>query len=217
MKLANRSNSMPSRRFSAALVSLPLGLLATGTGAQGQVGNPASAAPAKAPDKAEQPSRQQLNNTDRVFAVLVGAGGLAEVEAARLVEARASAPGIKQFAQRMIQDHGRANEELADLARQAGVTTPAQPDPEQRAMHDQLKSLSGRAFDVAYLRGQLVDHQKTMQLLLWEIGQGQHAGLQRYASGTLPAVMEHLDSVQALLAEATGTSSGVQPAGQSTR
>jgi hypothetical protein len=29
--------------------------------------------------------------------------------------------------------------------------------------------------------------------------------------------MEHLDSVQALLAEATGTSSGVQPAGQSTR
>ncbi len=211
---------MHSRGFSAALVSLPLGLLATGTGAQGKIGgNPASGTSAQPPDKAEQPSRQQINNTDRLFALLVGAGGLAEVEAARLVESRASAPGIKQFAQRMIQDHGRANTELADLARQAGLATPAQPDPDQRAMHAQLKLLSGRTFDVAYLRGQLVDHQKTVQLLRWEIGQGQHAGLQRYATGTLPAVMEHLDRVQALLAEATGTSASGREAaaGQSQR
>ena len=198
---------------SAVLLALST-CLATASAAQAQVGNPASAAPTQPPERDELPAREQVNNTDRLFALLVGAGGLAEVEVARLAETRVMTAGIKKFAQRMIQDHGRANVELADLARQAGVASPSHPDPDHRTMLEQLKSLSGRTFEAAYLRGQLVGHQKTLQLLIWEIGQGQHAGLQRYATATLPTVMEHLDSVQVLLAEVTATPS---PAEESIR
>jgi putative membrane protein len=160
---------------------------------------------------------RQANNTDRLFVQLVGAGGLGEVEAARLADSRAASPAVKQFAQRMVQDHGRANTRLAELARSASVTLPNEPGPDQKEMQNQLQALRGRNFDLAYLRGQLIDHQKTVQLLEWEIGQGQHAELQRYAMDTLPTVVEHLGLVQALLADATGAPpSGLAQSGRYT-
>jgi putative membrane protein len=193
-----------SSQFVARAATLSL-LAAVGT-AQAQIGNPAGAAPTQPTAHPAPPPQQQANNTDRLFVLLVGAGGLGEVEAARLADARAASPGVKQFAQRMAQDHGRANTRLADMARRAGLTLPSEPGPDEKAMQNQLQPLRGRNFDIAYLRGQLVDHQKTVQLLEWEIGQGQHAELQRYAMETLPTVMEHLGLVQALLADTTGAS-----------
>jgi putative membrane protein len=190
--------------FAVALCGALASLLATASRAQ--IGNPGFATPTQPPSSAtREPPPNQTNATDRLFVLLVGAGGLAEVEAARLADARAASAGVKGFAQRMVQDHGRANGKLADLARAAGVTLPTEPDPDHQAMQRQLQGLQGQPFELAYLRGQLVDHQKTAQLLEWEIGQGQHAELQRYAMATLPAVMAHLAMVQGLLAEATGT------------
>ena len=42
-------------------------------------------------------------------------------------------------------------------------------------MREKLEKLSGPTFDVTYILAQIVDHQKTVQLLQWEIGQGQDA------------------------------------------
>ncbi|TPI45311.1 DUF4142 domain-containing protein, partial [Mesorhizobium sp. B3-1-1] len=47
-------------------------------------------------------------------------------------------------------------------------------------------------FDLAYISGQIVDHQKTVQLLEWEIGSGRDPDVQHFASDILPAVLEHL-------------------------
>jgi putative membrane protein len=182
-----------------------LGLLLAAAGTlHAQIGNPGGAAPTQPTAQPGPPPQHQANNTDRLFVLLVGAGGLGEVEAGRLADTRAASPAVKQFAQRMVQDHGRANARLADFARRAGVTVPSEPGTDEKAMQNQLQALRGRSFDVAYLKGQLVDHQKTVQLLEWEIGQGQHVELQRYAMETLPTVVEHLGLVQSLLAEATG-------------
>ena len=43
-----------------------------------------------------------------------------------------------------------------------------------------------------YVRGQVVEHQKTVQLLEWEMGSGQQGPLQRFAASTLPKVLDHL-------------------------
>ncbi|RWM85344.1 MAG: DUF4142 domain-containing protein, partial [Mesorhizobium sp.] len=45
------------------------------------------------------------------------------------------------------------------------------------------------------------DHQKTVQLLEWEIGSGQDADLQHFASETLPTVLEHLKLARDIKAE----------------
>jgi putative membrane protein len=67
-----------------------------------------------------------------------------------------------------------------------------------------LWALNGVAFDVEYTRAQVTDHQKTEQLLLWVIASGENADLQRFASGTLPDVLHHLQLAQTLLSRLTG-------------
>ena len=69
---------------------------------------------------------------------------------------------------------------------------PTKIDAEHSRTRADLEKLSGHQFDRAYLTAQVVEHQKTAQLLAWEIGQGQNPELQRFASETLPAVLEHL-------------------------
>jgi putative membrane protein len=83
----------------------------------------------------------------------------------------------------------------------ANIPLPDGPAPEHVATKASLEKLSGRPFDLAYMQAQIVDHQKTIILLQYEIGQGQNAGLQRFAAETLPAVLAHLEAAKSITAE----------------
>jgi putative membrane protein len=111
---------------------------------------------------------------------------------------------VKEFARTMIEDHGKANEKLAELAKAADIPLPTSLDPDHQAIRDKLEKLSGAEFDVTYILAQVVDHQKTVLLLQWEIDQGQDAPLQQFAAETLPVVMGHLRHAQFVAAELTG-------------
>ncbi|HKU08751.1 MAG TPA: DUF4142 domain-containing protein, partial [Bradyrhizobium sp.] len=56
-----------------------------------------------------------------------------------------------------------------------------------------------------YIRGQIIDHQQTAQLLEYEIGSGQDEQLKSFASQVLPIVMQHLEMAQSIDARLTGT------------
>lgn len=184
-----------------AAASLAGVLVTTAMPAYAQLGNPAGTTPASAaPAPVAEPNPQ-----DRLFVQLVGQGGLAEVALAELADSRATHAGVKRFARRMSQDHGQGNAQLADAARRVNLEMPSQPSADQQAMRERLASLEGPAFDAAYLDGQLVAHQKTVQLLLWELNSGQMPPLQRHAAATLPVVLDHLEQVQQLRAEILGT------------
>lgn len=176
--------------------------------AAAQIGNPAGVAAATqaAPGK---PAPGEVNAQDRLFVQLVGGGGKSEVALAQLALQRGGSDAVKAFARRMVQDHNDANQRLAQIAADSGVPVPADnPDSDARATQARLSQLSGAAFDRAYLEAQLVDHQKTVTLLEWEMGNGQEPRLQRHAAATLPTVLDHLRHVQRLIAE-TGIA-GVQ-------
>ena len=57
-----------------------------------------------------------ISPADRTFAEKAASGGMAEIQAAELAQQRASSPQVKQFAGRMITDHSKANDELAQIA-----------------------------------------------------------------------------------------------------
>ena len=80
---------------------------------------------------------------------------------------------------------------------------PDELDDEHKAMRAQLESLSGAEFDLDYIQGQVVDHQKTVQLLEYEIGSGQDVELKSFASEILPVVLGHLEMAQNIQAELT--------------
>jgi putative membrane protein len=111
---------------------------------------------------------------------------------------------VQDFGRRMVEDYGKANERLISIAKEAGILVPDELDQEHKAMRDRLLAMTGTEFDLAYIGGQVADHQKTAQLLEHEIGSGQQVDLKNFAAETLPVVLQHLRSAQELQAEMTG-------------
>ena len=99
------------------------------------------------------------------------------------------------------------------LAQAANLPQPGEPDEEHKTMRSQLEKLSGADFDLAYIRGQVADHQKTAQLLEWEIGFGQDPQLKAFASEILPVVLRHLQMAANIELQLTATASAPNPPG----
>jgi putative membrane protein len=73
-------------------------------------------------------SSQALSSDDRKFITEAAHGGMMEVHLGHMAVDKATNPDVKQFAQRMVDDHSRANSELMALASQKGITLPASSD-----------------------------------------------------------------------------------------
>jgi putative membrane protein len=169
--------------------------------AAAQLGNPGFVMPGTPQNAPGVPAPNHANTQDRLFAILLAAGGAAEVDFGRLAEGKSQNEAVKEFARRMVQDHTKANGELASLANAAQVPLPGELDPDQKEMRAKLEGMTGAVFDLTYMQGQVIDHQKAVILLQWEIGQGQDAPMQQWAAATLPVVLGHLEMAKNLLAE----------------
>ena len=168
-----------------------------------QQGNPAGATPGTE-TRSGMPAPTQPNVVDRNFARAAAAGGLAEVELGRLADHNGKSPEARQFAQRMVNDHSKANSHLKELAAAANIPLPDAPDAQDEAMRERLDKAQGNAFDRDYIRGQITAHQETAQLFEYEIGSGQDTRLKNFASQTLPVIMRHLEMAQQIETQLTG-------------
>ena len=176
------------------LAALPAAALA-------QIGNPGFMDPTTRFESPGVPAPNQSNVTDKLFARLAAEGGLAEVALGELAVGKTEDAAVGDFARRMVDDHTAANERLAGIAEESGIPLPDTLNAEHATLRDRLEGLEGAAFDLDYMRAQVVDHQKTVQLLVYEIGQGQNAELQRFAADTLPTVLDHLRTARAIVSE----------------
>jgi putative membrane protein len=134
-----------------------------------------------------------LSGSDKLFIRQAAIGGRAEVELGKLAQQKGNSEAVRNFGERMVNDHSKANDQLMPLAKDADASIPKAPDPEHKRIRDELNQALGKDFDVAYLASQIQDHQKTVNLLLWEISFGQSAALTKYAADTLLTVMAHLE------------------------
>jgi putative membrane protein len=184
-----------------------MGFLSVTFGSPGaaQSANPAGAAPDTPNIDSGHPADAHANTADQLFIRELGLGGMAEVQFGQLATQKSQNPHVKEFARRMVDDHGKGNDKLTPLARTAAVPLRKDFDMDHRVMRDELSKLTGTAFDAVYIRGQVREHQKTAQLLEWEIGSGQDTRVRTYAMQMLPVVMDHLAHAQALQAEVTGS------------
>ena len=196
-----------------ATVSIFALLAATPALAQTGTGNPATMAPGTAQSAPGMPAPNQPNQNDRLFVYEATIGGKAEVEFGQLAQQKGRAQAVKDFGHQMVTDHGKANQQLMQLAQAANVPQPGQLDEEHKAMRAQLDKLDGAEFDLAYIRGQVGDHQKTAQLFEWEIGSGQDPQLKAFASEILPIVLRHLQMAENIEAQLTATASAPNPPG----
>jgi len=168
-------------------------VLVTAASAQQPASAPGASAPAGA-----QGSAIALIDADRQFVLQVAADGMAEVELGKLALQKAASPTVKQFADRMVQDHGKANAELKALAASKGVALPTSLPGTKQDDLIQMGKLSGTAFDKAYSLHMAGDHEKAVAAFDKQAQGTGDAQIKAWAAKTLPTLREHLAEARAL-------------------
>src|SRR5262245_30628089 len=70
---------------------------------------------------------RDLSAADKKFVMEAAAGGMMEVKLGEVAAQRGANAAVKEFGQRMVRDHSKANDELTKLAADKGITLPKEP------------------------------------------------------------------------------------------
>ena len=129
-----------------------------------------------------------MGSPDNTWMTKAAQGGMAEVELGKLAQTNASSDAVKQFGQRMVDDHTKAGEELARIAADKGITLPTGLDAKDQATKDRLSKLTGKEFDRAYMQDMVKDHRTDVAEFKKEAASGKDPEVKAFASKTLPTL-----------------------------
>jgi len=135
-------------------------------------------------------------SADTEFAMKAAHANMAEVELGKLAHKKAMNDEVKQFARRMIDDHGKSLDELKTIASKKHLTLPSGIDAEHRKLADRLSNMSGSKFDSEYIDAMVDGHRKVASDFRKESQSGADPDLKAYAAKTLPVVEQHLEQAE---------------------
>jgi putative membrane protein len=138
--------------------------------------------------------------TPSVFVEKATLTGMTEVELGKVALNKSQDPEVRSFAQRMVEDHGKSNKELATIAKSQGIDTPKKLDAEHRAMIEDLKDKNGTEFDRSYSHHMNMGHSDAIELFEKE-ARSSDSVLAGFAKKTLPTLKEHKELAEKLPAQ----------------
>jgi len=138
----------------------------------------------------------KLNNDDLDFVNGAAKGGTAEVALGHLAAQKSSNPRVQAFANRMVRDHSQIDRKLATLAASKGVDLPDGKGLTNDATYLELKVLSGKEFDKAYVKAMVADHKEDVSSFEKQSAAAQDPDVKNFAAKTLPMLQEHLTMIQ---------------------
>jgi putative membrane protein len=124
-------------------------------------------------------------------------GDMFEIESSKLATQKGN-DRVKQFADQMVNDHGKTSNELKGKAKQANTALPTEMSGSQQRMLDKLRGLNGDDFSKQYAEDQVSAHKDAVSLFERYGKGGDNADLKAWATETLPALQHHLDMAQQL-------------------
>jgi putative membrane protein len=130
---------------------------------------------------------------DSAFMMKAADGGMTEVELGKVAEKNGQKDDVKKFGADMVKDHGKANDDLKSVAGKMNVTLPDKVSAKHQAKIDQMSKMSGDAFDIAYIKGMVEDHEKTVADFEKASGTVKNADLKKFIDDTLPVIKGHLE------------------------
>jgi putative membrane protein len=152
----------------------------------------------KGSDKMGMGKLGSLSPADQKFVMKAAQGGMAEVQLGELAKEKGSSDAVKQFGQRMVDDHSKANDQLKQLAANKGLDLPSSLDAKDEATKTRLSKLSGDAFDRAYMKDMVADHTKDVSEFRRESQSAKDPDVKNFASQTLPTLEDHLKSAKSV-------------------
>ena len=159
---------------------------------------PAQRASSSSPMPSSGSNPAKMTQSDKTFVKKAAEGGIAEVELGKLATEKAASQEVKQFGQRMVDDHSKANDQLKQVAQNQGFTLPTQPSAAQKAEKVKLSKLSGQQFDKAYMSTMLKDHKEDVAEFRHESRSAKDAALKDFAQQTLPTLQSHLKEAETI-------------------
>ena len=129
---------------------------------------------------------------DRAFVTKLAGVGMAEVELGTLARDKASSREVKAFAQRMIDEHKKAGDELKAIADRKHLAWPTSLPADAVALKDKLSKLSGAAFDHAYIDAMVNGHREALTEVRTEAQSGSDAEVKAWAGKASSVVQAHL-------------------------
>ena len=153
--------------------------------------SPNTAGPA-APNEGNANDTMTTKVDDKKFVKDAALGGMAEVELGKLATQKAASEAVKQFGQKMVDDHTKANDQLKEVASKENITIPDSLDSKHQSRIEKLSKLSGPDFDKAYIKDQVKDHKQDVSEFKNEANAGSDPNVKQFASNTLPILEQHL-------------------------
>ena len=143
-----------------------------------------TASPTASPVALTAPEKEFMANAAR--------GGMLEVQLGNLATQKASSNDVKQFGERMATDHGQLGQKLQQLASNLNFTLPTDLKPEQQALVSRFETLTGKAFDSAYIKEMVNDHIKDISEFERALSQASNADIKQFVNEALPTLRDHL-------------------------
>ena len=144
-----------------------------------------------------QKTDTSLPRGDAKFMQKAAADGIAEVELGKLAQQKAVREEVKQFATRMVEDHGKANEELKKIAAANNVQLPAEIERKHQKELEKLQKLVGPDFDRAYMKLMVKEHKHDVKEFREHAKSRKPNDVTKFAAATLPVLETHLESALA--------------------
>lgn len=147
--------------------------------------------PAAAPTTAT--TTAMMSKEDKEFMTKAANGGMFEVTLGAEAARKAMNADVKAFANRMVTDHGKVNDELKQLAAKKGVTLPTELDKKHKDKIAELSKASGAKFDKDYIELMVEDHEKDVKDFKDAAKDAKDPDLRGWAAKTVPTLDEHLN------------------------
>jgi len=149
-------------------------------------------------------SRQTSLTTASHFVHEATIGNKFEIESSQLALSKSQNDTIRQFAQHMVDDHGKAAAELGTVVSTVPNITAEAPearlDNERQAMLDKLNGATGQDFDRLYVKDQVKAHNDAVDMFRDYGSEGENQSLKDFASRTLPTLQSHKHDIDAIQA-----------------
>lgn len=159
----------------------------------------------------------KMSTADMKMMQQLAVANMAEIQAGKMALEKSQSADVKSFAQKMVDDHTKASDQLQQLAQSKGVTLPAQLDSKHQAEIDRLGKASGDRFDEMYMRrGGVADHRQTHALLNRIQNHATDQDLKSMAATLTPIVDQHWQMAKEMSSgksTATGSSGSTRSSG----
>jgi putative membrane protein len=138
--------------------------------------------------------------TDQDFVTKAMIANQFEIESSEVALKKSETSAVRDFAQRVLDDHTKAGDKLEEVIASSGsqVQPASELDYKHQTLLDKLHTASDREFDEQYLASQKAAHEESVALFTDYAKSGENEGLKEFASDTLPVLNKHLDDAEQL-------------------